>query len=73
MLVFGVHHWDQEEYAFVLKTQNSYQLKAERLDNDNRQHENVKKKKECAPPGNRTRVARMGILHDTTTPAARWS
>ena len=24
-----------------------------------------------APPGNRTRVARMGILHDTTTPAAR--
>ena len=24
----------------------------------------------CAPPGNRTRVARMGILHDTTTPAA---
>ena len=22
-----------------------------------------------APPGNRTRVARMGILHDTTTPA----
>lgn len=23
-----------------------------------------------APPGNRTRVARMGILHDTTTPAA---
>ena len=50
MLVFGVHHWDQEEYAFVLKTQNSYQLKAERLDNDNRQHENVKKKKKrtCA-------------------------
>ena len=32
--------------------------------------------KTCAPPGNRTRVARMGILHDTTTPAARcweWS
>ena len=27
--------------------------------------------KTCAPPGNRTRVARMGILHDTTTPAAR--
>ena len=25
-----------------------------------------------APPGNRTRVARMGILHDTTTPAALW-
>ena len=24
-----------------------------------------------APPGNRTRVARMGILHDTTTPAAQ--
>ena len=24
----------------------------------------------CASPGNRTRVARMGILHDTTTPAA---
>ena len=24
----------------------------------------------CAPPGNRTRVARMGILHDTTTLAA---
>ena len=23
----------------------------------------------CASPGNRTRVARMGILHDTTTPA----
>ena len=23
-----------------------------------------------APPGNRTRDARMGILHDTTTPAA---
>ena len=23
-----------------------------------------------APPGNSTRVARMGILHDTTTPAA---
>ena len=26
--------------------------------------------KHPAPPGNRTRVARMGILHDTTTPAA---
>ena len=26
--------------------------------------------KNFAPPGNRTRVARMGILHDTTTPAA---
>ena len=26
-------------------------------------------KKLSAPPGNRTRVARMGILHDTTTPA----
>lgn len=25
--------------------------------------------KKIAPPGNRTRVARMGILHDTTTPA----
>ena len=25
--------------------------------------------KKCALPGNRTRVARMGILHDTTTPA----
>ena len=24
----------------------------------------------AAPPGNRTRVARMGILHDTTTLAA---
>ncbi len=27
-------------------------------------------RKRHAPPGNRTRVARMGILHDTTTPAA---
>ena len=27
-------------------------------------------KKICAPSGNRTRVARMGILHDTTTPTA---
>ena len=27
--------------------------------------------KNYAPPGNRTRVARMGILHDTITPAAR--
>ena len=27
------------------------------------------KKKKVASPGNRTRVARMGILHDTTTPA----
>ena len=26
--------------------------------------------KKNAPPGNRTRVARMGILHDTITPAA---
>ena len=26
-------------------------------------------KKNLASPGNRTRVARMGILHDTTTPA----
>ena len=26
-----------------------------------------KKKKSCALPGNRTQVARMGILHDTTT------
>ena len=38
----------------------------------------VKKKKkkngskDLAPPGNRTRVARMGILHDTTTPAAHF-
>ena len=33
--------------------------------------ENEKKavSKRVAPPGNRTRVARMGILHDTTTPA----
>ena len=28
-----------------------------------------KGEKESASPGNRTRVARMGILHDTTTPA----
>ena len=28
-------------------------------------------KKLSALPGNRTRVARMGILHDTTTPAVR--
>ena len=28
-----------------------------------------KEKKYSALPGNRTRVARMGILHDTTTPA----
>ena len=27
------------------------------------------RKSEVASPGNRTRVARMGILHDTTTPA----
>ena len=27
------------------------------------------RKKPAASPGNRTRVARMGILHDTTTPA----
>ena len=27
-------------------------------------------KKDHAPSGNRTRVARMGILHDTTTPTA---
>ena len=27
------------------------------------------KKKIGALPGNRTRIARMGILHDTTTPA----
>ena len=27
--------------------------------------------KSCAPPGNRTRVARMGILHDTITLAAQ--
>ena len=26
--------------------------------------------KSCAPPGNRTRLTRMGILYDTTTPAA---
>lgn len=31
---------------------------------------NVAGLKVHAPPGNRTRVARMGILHDTTTPAA---
>ena len=31
---------------------------------------NIFKKANPAPPGNRTRVARMGILHDTTTPAA---
>ena len=30
-----------------------------------------KKKKKCALPGNRTRVARMGILHDTTTLAVQ--
>ena len=28
------------------------------------------KVKDNAPTGNRTRVARMGILHDTTTPPA---
>ena len=28
------------------------------------------KKLHCAPSGNRTRVARMGILHDTITPTA---
>ena len=27
--------------------------------------------KHCAPPGNQTQVARMGILRDTTTPAAQ--
>ena len=27
----------------------------------------IQKKKNCALPGNRTRVAGMGILHDTTT------
>ncbi len=27
--------------------------------------------KSSASPGNRTRVARMGILHDTTTPATQ--
>ena len=30
-------------------------------------------KKNLASPGNRTRVARMGILHDTTTPATQLS
>ena len=34
-----------------------------------RRSEQKKEKKNCASPGNRTRVARMGILHDTTTPA----
>ena len=29
--------------------------------------------KKLASPGNRTRVARMGILHDTTTPATHFS
>ena len=29
--------------------------------------------KKLASPGNRTRVARMGILHDTTTPATQYS
>ena len=32
--------------------------------------EKLSSKNGPAPPGNRTRVARMGILHDTTTPAA---
>ena len=31
--------------------------------------ETLKWKNHNASPGNRTRVARMGILHDTTTPA----
>ena len=31
----------------------------------------AEKKKKCALPGNRTRVARMGILHDTTTLAVQ--
>lgn len=35
------------------------------------QHKGVQQQNWSAPPGNRTRVARMGILHDTTTPAAR--
>ena len=30
------------------------------------------KDQNIASPGNRTRVARMGILHDTTTPATRF-
>lgn len=29
----------------------------------------MNEKNKLALPGNRTRVARMGILHDTTTPA----
>ena len=33
----------------------------------------IMKQKGHAPPGNRTRVARMGILHDTTTPAAQFT
>ena len=32
---------------------------------------NLMEEKKCASPGNRTRVARMGILHDTTTPATQ--
>ena len=31
------------------------------------------KVKDNAPTGNRTRVARMGILHDTTTPPAPYT
>lgn len=34
------------------------------------ENEAFSSEKKRAPPGNRTRVARMGILHDTTTPAA---
>ena len=33
-------------------------------------NKNLVKENIIAPPGNRTRVERMGIFHDTTTPAA---
>ena len=33
-------------------------------------NKNLDKENIIAPPGNRTRVERMGIFHDTTTPAA---
>ena len=37
---------------------------------EKRSEKSDKNEQKFAPPGNRTRVARMGILHDTTTPAA---
>ena len=68
-LVVRISDWCQNALVIVRSRSFIHVTHTHTYTHTSQKKKNGAKRKKIALPGNRTRVARMGILHDATTPA----